>query len=252
MIPKSAKVFPMNKFLIPLSVLLVALILSIVRPSGAAELSCQKLSPISGGTIDGIEMSYKKINSLEASFVQSSFFTTLEKAELSKGQVRFLKPGKMDWTYTEPDAQRFVSDGKVISFYQPKLNQVTLNDFTNSFSSNVPVTFLLGIGSLKESFNASGSCKTEDGLLVEFTPKNDASLSKFFLLVDEKGLTPKGAKVIDVGGNETAITLLSPKLNASFSGSQFVFEIPKGVDIIDNRSGRAEAALPVTEENLVK
>jgi outer membrane lipoprotein carrier protein len=218
----------------------------------ADELACAKLAPLPAGTLDGIEKGYQKISSLEAQFVQTSYFIGLDRREISKGEVEFQKPGRMNWAYSEPDPQRFVSDGRWITFYQPKLNQASLTDFTNTFSTDVPVTFLLGIGSLKQSFEAAGSCKTDAGLLISLKPKKeDASLSSFILMVDAKELTPLGAKVVDLGGNETTIRLLSPKLNAEIPASHFAFEIPKGVDIIDNR-GAEKSAAPVKEETLVK
>jgi outer membrane lipoprotein carrier protein len=217
----------------------------------AGELSCPSLSPTSPGLLEGIEERYRKVSSLEARFLQTSYFVGLDKRENSQGSVYFLKPAKMNWNYEVPDPQRFISNGETIWFYQPKLNQVTLTDFTNSFSSDIPVTFLLGIGSLKESFEARGTCKAEGGVIVELTPKkSDASLSHFLLLVNEKELTPLGAKVIDLGGNETTIRLLSPAFDRQLPVSQFSFEIPKGVDVIDNRSGGRKAPAQVSEENL--
>jgi len=225
----------------------------VAAPALAEELACAKLTPVPAGTLEGIEEGYKKISSLQAEFFQSSYFIGLDRQEVSRGEVEFEKPGKMNWSYTQPEPQRFVSDGRTITFFQPKLNQASLTDFTNTFSSDVPVTFLLGLGSLKETFEAVGSCKQEGGLLVSLKPKKeDASLSSFLLLVDEKDYSPRGAKVVDLGGNETVIRLLSPKFNLRVPTSHFVFEIPKGVDVIDNRRGVANNRTAVSEENLVQ
>jgi len=229
-----------------------SLIFSLKTGSAVAdELNCATKASVKITTLDGIEKRYKTFSSLKASFVQTSYFVGLDKREQSKGEVLFQKPGKMSWNYMDPTPQSFISDGKSISFYQPKLNQVTLSDFKESFSSEVPVTFLLGIGSLQASFEAVGSCKADGGLLIELKPKKtDATLSNFYLLVDEKELTPLGAKVIDLGGNETTIRLIGPVFDSAIPASQFLFSIPKGVDVIDNR-GPSQAGGSLKEENLL-
>ena len=202
----------------------------------AGDLDCKNPLPTPKGLIEGVEAGYLKTSSITADFFQTSFFAGLDKREVSKGTVAFARPGKMNWDYQEPTPQKFISDGATIHFYQPKLNQVTLTSFKEAFSSELPVTFLLGLGSLSKSFNSLGICKIEEGTLINLTPKaEDASLSSFTLLVDKTSLSPLGAKVVDLGGNETAILLVNPKFNTPISSSTFDFKIPKGVDIIDNR-----------------
>jgi len=221
---------------------------SFLQSLSAAELECSSPSPTPVGLLEGVEEAYKKTTSLSAEFVQNSLFIGLEKQEASKGTVDFFRPGKMNWNYLQPTPQQFISDGSTIYFYQPSLNQVTLSSFKQSFSSDLPVTFLLGLGSLRSSFEAQGICKGENGTIIKLAPKSeDAALSSFFLLVDKKALTPLGAKVVDLGGNETTITLISPRFNADIPASRFDFRIPKGVDVIDNRSASATPQVGITD-----
>jgi outer membrane lipoprotein carrier protein len=242
-------------------------LLSLEHSSYAADLSCQNPDSTTKGLVEGVEAAYLKITSISSDFFQTSYFVGLDKREVSKGTVSFARPGKMNWDYLEPDPQRFISDGKTIQFYQPKLNQVTLTSFKEAFSSELPVTFLLGIGSLSKSFTPLGVCKIPEGTLIKLAPKTeDASLSSFLLLVDRTTLSPLGAKVVDLGGNETSIMLVGPKFNAPIPSSTFDFKIPKGVDIIDNRTGnnlnstqsdsgginQGPGGNSVEEENLVK
>jgi outer membrane lipoprotein carrier protein len=218
------------------STFFIVLLLVIAQPCLAIDFDCSSPAPTPQGLIEGIEAGYLKTTSITAQFFQTSFFVGLDKKEASKGTVEFARPGRMNWNYLEPDPQRFVSDGATIYFYQAKLNQVTLTSFKQAFSSELPVTFLLGIGSLSKSFNALGICNIEEGTLIQLAPKaDDASLSSFTLLVDKKTYSPLGAKVVDLGGNETSINLIAPKFNTSIPSASFDFKIPKGVDVIDNR-----------------
>lgn len=193
--------------------------------------------------LDDVEMRYRAISDLTSEFQQNSFFLGMNQRVLSRGTVHFKKPGMMDWTYEAPEKQRFVADGKTLWFFQPDLNQVTVGDFTQSFSSELPVSFLLGMGNLKADFSVIESCTSEAGVVIKLQPKvADQSLDEFYLLVEKTKHSPLGAKIVDVGGNETAIVFEKTSLNTSLKEESFKFEIPKGVDVIDRRVKEADIA----------
>ena len=193
--------------------------------------------------LDDVESSYRSISDLTSAFQQNSFFLGLNQRVLSRGTVHFKKPGMMDWTYEDPEKQRFIADGKTLWFYQPDLNQVTVGNFTQSFSSDLPVSFLLGIGHLKADFNVVESCGSEAGIIIKLQPKTpDQSLDEFYLLVEKNKHSPLGAKIVDVGGNETAIIFEKTVLNSSLKEDRFQFQIPKGVDVIDRRVKESDLA----------
>lgn len=184
-----------------------------------------------------VEDKYRKVNDLQARFIQNSYFLGLNQKKASSGKVFFKKPGMMDWQYETPQVQRFLADGNTLSFYQPDLNQITLSEFNNSFSSELPVLFLLGVGELKESFDLMSACRTFDGdyLLKLSARSKDANLNEFLLLAAKKDYLPLGARITDVGGNETSIVFYETDVINSIDVEQFKFSPPKGVDIIDNR-----------------
>ena len=191
--------------------------------------------------LEEVESRYRSISDLTSNFQQNSFFLGMNQRVLSRGAVHFKKPGMMDWTYESPEKQRFVADGKTLWFYQPDLNQVTVGDFTQSFSSDLPVSFLLGMGNLKADFSVVESCNSEAGVVIKLQPKvADQSLDEFYLLVEKTKHSPLGAKIVDVGGNETAIVFEKTTLNSSLKDERFKFEIPKGVDVIDRRVKEAD------------
>jgi len=221
-----------------LSIRLLFLTLLLPALAGASPFQCTGEEKASDPKLlEGVETRYQSITSLSADFVQQSLFVGLDRRELSKGRVFFKKPGMMDWVYEEPEQQRFVADGKNLWFSQPALNQVTVADFKESFTSDLPVTFLLGIGKLREAFNAGTACDTKEGTVIRLEPKQpDSNLQEFLLLVRKGDNTPLGARVLDMAGNETSILFLSTKFNTQLSEDQFTFSPPKGTDIIDQRN----------------
>ncbi|MBL7662965.1 outer membrane lipoprotein chaperone LolA [bacterium] len=194
--------------------------------------------------IETIDANYRGLNSLTAKFTQVSTFISLAEEETSRGEVRFKKPGYMDWKYQSPREQRFVADGNLLYFHEPKANQVTIADFKNAFTSDLPVSFLLGVGKLSENFSFLDACLSDQGLVLQLKAKNsDAGFQAFSLVVDAKTYAPLGAHLIDVGGNETNILLETIKHDDNIPATSFAFEIPKGTDVIDRR--KTASALPV-------
>jgi outer membrane lipoprotein carrier protein len=188
------------------------------------------------GILERVEDRYRAFENLSAEFVQSSYFIGLGDTVKSSGRVRFKKPGMMDWIYAAPDKQRFVADGETLWFYQPAQNQVTLGEFKDSFSSELPVSFLLGIGQLGKNFSLLKACRSAAGDVLQLKSESDSNLQEFYLLVDEKTKLPEGAKIVDVGGNETEIVFAQISLEQTHEPESFHFPIPRGTDIIDQRS----------------
>ena len=187
----------------------------------------------------------EKTTSLTATFSQTSYFLGLDKIEASTGRVSFQKVAKMRWDYLTPTKQLFIMDGENVWFYQPEQNQAIVTDFYNSFKSDVPVSFLLGLGKLSETFDVQSACNTSAGILLTLVlKKSDDSLDKFYLLVRKSDYAPIGVKIIDLGGNETSILFNNLQLNTKINASEFTFVPPKGADIIDNRS-----AMPTLKRN---
>jgi len=204
--------------------------------------------------IDAVEKRYHTVQDLSAQFQQTSYFAGLDRTQSSKGKVYFKSPGMMDWQYEEPTKQRFVSDGTTVWFYEPdeQAPQVTIADFKKSFSSEVPVSFLLGIGSLKKDFTIKTACRNTGEILMQLSPKKpDPNLSKFFLFVRSSDHSITGARIVDAGGNETTILLSDRKFNIKLKSARFSFSIPRGTFIVDNRK-HSFLHKPLEELNLLK
>ena len=204
-----------------------------------------------GKLLANITNAGEKTTSLKANFIQTSYFLGLDKIESSTGKVSFQKVAKMRWDYQSPTKQLFVMDGENVWFYQPDQNQAIVTDFYNSFKSDVPVSFLLGMGKLSETFDVQNACNTDSGILVTLSPKkSDDSLDRFYLLVREKDYAPIGVKIIDLGGNETSIVFTNLQLNGKINSAEFEFIPPKGADIIDNRTVKLQKSV-VQEEDIL-
>jgi len=188
-----------------------------------------------------VQATYGRTQTLRARFVQDSYLAALDASERSSGQVWFEKPGRMRWEYESPEKQLFVVREETVWLYQPESNQVLIDRFRNVLISDLPVSFLLGLGSLATDFTLRKACSTAaGGAVLDLAPraggKQSASdtLAGFVLLVDA-GRMPSGANVVDVGGNITAIRLLEVTPNVAIDSARFKVEFPAGTDINDQR-----------------
>lgn len=229
-----------------LSLLFVCLFI-LVRSASASPFDCgaaPKLTEEDKLTAK-IEERYSRISDLSARFIQESYFLGSDEHRQSQGRMSFQRPGKMDWDYDVPDEQRFTSDGETVWWAQPKSNQVIVRNLQSSFTSDVPVSFLLGVGKLRESFSFQSKCVLPEGILVSLKPRaSNTSMDVFYLLVDSKDFSPLGARMVDVGGNETSIFFKDRKFNAGVESDRFEVKIPKGTDVIDERSKTSNSANP--------
>jgi len=191
-----------------------------------------------------IQERYQKVKGVRAKFYQYSFLAAMDTSELSSGVVSFSKPGRMRWDYESPEKQVFLVKDGLLWFYQEAERQVVINDFKQALLSELPVAFLMGLGSLKNDFVLKDACRNAEGVVLSLSPvkkkqksgENEASeLMGFKLLVNPLDDFPVGAQVKHAGGNLTAILLGDVEFDPPLDASLFEPQFPKGTDINDLR-----------------
>ncbi len=194
--------------------------------------------------VQSVQKTYGGVSSLQADFLQESFLSALDVSEQSSGKMQFRKPGQMRWDYLKPEAQLFLIRDKVLTLFQPKENQVIRQRVEDVFLTDLPASFIMGIGDLSRDFKLVAACDNADGVVLELSParaasadKGDRAIKTFKLLINPSSYLPVGARVVDVGGNSTAILFQTPKTNALIPDSTFEFTAPKGADIIERTAG---------------
>ncbi len=203
------------------------------------------------GLLDKVQSAYARTSTLQAEFTQESYLSALELSEQSSGQVWFLKPGKMRWNYKVPDEQTFLVDDQTLWFYQKEEAQLQIDNLQKALLTDLPVSFLLGLGDLTRVFRVESACKTSSGLLLELMPREASSeaqpnegarneqLAGFDLLISESSFLPLGARVKDVAGNITSFLFKGSKFDVALKDALFKADCPRGIDIIDNRESKA-------------
>lgn len=207
----------------------------------ALSFDCNNRKNLTGdeglSTMSKVQAAYQTLSSLEGLFDQESYMAALDISELSSGEVKFKKPGLMRWDYVSPKEQSFIVSDSTFWFYQKEQKQVLINSLDKAFLTDLPVSFLLGVGDLVKDFSFKSGCRDDASVILELSSKKNKDKLKILkLLVDPITFQPKGAFVEDVGGNVTSIILRGVTSNVPIGNSSFEARFPKDTDIDDQRS----------------
>lgn len=191
---------------------------------------------------EAVQKRYASIMAIQASFEQESFLAALDTSEASSGSVWFRKPGLMRWNYTQPEEQVFLIRDHTVWYYQKAEKQLLIDNIDEMLLSDLPVSFLFGIGNLARDFEALSICRSSSGRVLSLRPRNSSSdqLKHFELLVDAESVLPRGARVTDASGNITAIELRQIDIDPEIPGKTFDAEFPSGTDISDKRLSQGQ------------
>ncbi len=76
----------------------------------------------------------------------------LRKKTVERGRMAVRKPGRMRWTYTQPEEKLFVSDGNRVYSYVPADKQVYVAAVPADDQATTPALFLAGKGNILRDF----------------------------------------------------------------------------------------------------
>lgn len=169
------------------------------------------------------------INSLSAVFKQQVKDQDNNEYQRLTGNLRLMKPNHLRWNVVTPMAQLVVSDGKQVWLYDPDLEQVVVQSFSDDFMAN-PLSILLGnLEQLNNDFNVTRY--DENTFSLEPTQPNSPFVAIQLRFIDT---VLSRIDYQDNFGQQTQLTLTKVELNPSLAKAAFVFDIPQGVDIINH------------------
>ncbi|MDX1300495.1 MAG: outer membrane lipoprotein chaperone LolA [Pseudomonas sp.] len=146
------------------------------------------------------------------------------------GQLVLKRPGLFRWHTDAPMEQLLVSNGEKVWLYDPDLQQVTIQTLDQRLT-HTPALLLSGdVSKIRENFDISHK---EGGNVVDFILKPKSKDTLFdSLRLSFRNSVLNDMQLIDSIGQRTNILFLSVKMNEPQDDAQFTFEIPAGVDVI--------------------
>ena len=184
--------------------------------------------------VDSLQKNYDATADFIADFRQETEVKTLNRKLKTSGKLYFKRPGKMLWRYEEPKGQFVLADGKNLYFYQPEQNQVIKSPLKNAFRSDIPLSFLLGLGNLKKDFNATLKGIEESQYVLFLEPKGElGGFSEVLVGVGRKTSDIDWVSVRDAAANVTTIRFSAMRKGVGVEESLFRFQVPDGVDVVE-------------------
>lgn len=202
-------------------------------------------SPISGAVLAGdVAPVDDVVRLVQARLDSTSDFTARVQHELvvasagrtlaAQGTVAFKRPGKMRWDLRGQEEQIIVADGTTLWFYQPEDEQVIRSPFETAFRSATPVSFLTGVGKIRDDFEASLGEPQDGEIVLVLVPRvSEGELGRLRLTVDPGSHDIVGAEIRGPLGNLTRLRFSDRRRNIGLDDSLFEFQVPPGVDLID-------------------
>jgi len=179
---------------------------------------------------------FSEVKTLQADFEQKIVDESGATLETKKGIFSFSRPGKFRWNYISGDpeypvGQQIVSDGRLITFYEPDLETANQRSMQNALEQ-VPTLLLVQSGERLEEHFTIRDFGVTDGLTWVALKPNDENVGYQGLMIGFSEEQLNSIVLTDGLGNETRLALSSVISNSELDPSLFEFRPSEGVDII--------------------
>ena len=205
-------------------------------PSSTTRLFAQAPSP--DALAHDVQRKYDRVTDFSADFVHSYRGGVLKQQATERGTLLVKKPGKMRWEYTSPEKKLFISDGHKIYSYIPQDRQVIVGTMPRDDQAPTPALFLTGKGNITRDFTAAFAKVPEarsGSVVLKLTPKRpEPEYESLTLVLDPKTLALEMLITVDAQGGRSAFTFSNLKENVGVTDNQFVFKMPRNVDVVTN------------------
>jgi outer membrane lipoprotein carrier protein len=147
------------------------------------------------------------------------------------------KPGRMRWTYTDPDGKLYVLDGKYGYFYSPGQSEVQRVPARKLDDLQSPLRFLLGHTELEKELAGLHVTSQQNGAItLTGVPKGmEQRVASLSITATPDGMI-RAMRIVETDGVVNEFQFSGEADNVPAPDSAFVFHAPDGVHIIDGMS----------------
>ncbi len=191
-----------------------------------------------------IEKANAAFKTLKADILYTRTITLLESKEISQGELNYKKPNKMYLKFYPPRNEINVTDGKYLWVYHPEQKQVEKYEMKHNSQSSQGLNFFeFGYGEsvseVKKNYKITLLDTREEGkkrfYLLGLTPKDPKSqYSDIRLWIEEGSWLPGKVELYESQGEiVNTIEFKGIKLDKRMSDKLFIFDVPRGVEVIE-------------------
>jgi outer membrane lipoprotein carrier protein len=190
--------------------------------------------PSAAEVVAALQARYDSTASFRAAFRQEIESLALGQKLDSRGTVYYRRPGRMRWEFVAPEKQTVVADGRSIWMYQEAQRQVVKMELASAFRTTTPLSFLVGLGKLRDDFDAElAPGPVADVVRLRLRPREkDGDVGALELELAPGTYDIVGAVVTDATGGMTRWRFSDLERNVALDDTLFSFVVPEGVDVV--------------------
>jgi len=178
-----------------------------------------------------VDAHYNHLHSLTAHFTERYRGMGIDRTET--GTLTLSKPGRMRWEYDAPLGKIFVLDGKNAVSYTPGDSQALRTPAKQLDDLRSPLRFLLGHTEIAKELDGLTMTLVNGGYTLSGVPKGmQQTVQSVGITVDAAGQIT-GMRIVETDGAETSFAFSDIRENVPTPDSDFEFNPPPGVTIID-------------------
>jgi outer membrane lipoprotein carrier protein len=195
--------------------------------------------------IERVKWEQRRLDSLEAEFVQEKTSEFLARPEISRGSFSFEHPDRVRWEYVSPKPITLVLDGdEMLTWYRDlgraermKVGRVSTQVF-HYLSANGSLESLLGYFSVTFTPPAAG-----EPYRLELKPRYARiakRLASMSIWIDRRLYLPIRVRYVEANGDATEYRLENVRRNVVIPKERFALKLPAGVEVrtVDLAGGR--------------
>jgi len=179
----------------------------------------------------------QNIDTLSAEVLQLIIESDGGVLEESRIQMHIKRPNGFYWETLDPFPELVVTDGATLWNYQPDLEQVVLEDWDSSRSELAAKLLSGDTEGLHEDYAvSSGNDDDDQSDVFDLTPIASDSVYEVIKIIFIRSEL-QSIRVSNKNGQRTVWEFQQLQRNPSLDENLFSFDIPDGIEVIDNTSG---------------
>ncbi|HHQ4661440.1 TPA: outer membrane lipoprotein chaperone LolA [Aeromonas veronii] len=170
------------------------------------------------------------VSLFSAKFAQTVYDSKGKELQKASGDLLVQRPNRFNWHTTSPDESLIVADGQDVWVYDPFVEQVTVLKLKDAVL-NTPFILIAG----NDDKFWKNYDVTQQGDVYTVTSRNKDELIASFRVTFDRAHNISRFDVKEAQGQWSEFTLSSFNRKPVLKGNEFVFKIPKGVELDDQR-----------------
>jgi outer membrane lipoprotein carrier protein len=181
--------------------------------------------------VEQIEAHYCNSPGIQADFTQTTHIEIMDRDDIKSGTLYFTQD-KFRIDYKKPQRQEYIYNGKTLWIYTPRYREVEVYANASDRISREALTFLSGLGELRQSFRIPKVKRTGQDYWLTLIPKSrESHFKKIILKVAQDSYDIRGAELWPKQGNISQYVFAQLDSHAALKPKLFDFKPPRGVEV---------------------